>query len=113
MTNQNLVKPVVVQQVFAGNPLDIQVKTVKAKHRIVTFSTLLGFTPVSYIQVFLFKLYSGREGESHLVPDCLIKRATSAGSRWKTIRPLILVPVEIRVVNKAGREGRAPGDEVL
>ena len=84
----------------------------KSKTQNCDIFNFVGFHS-SIIYPSFLKLYSGREGESHLVPDCLINRATSAGSRWKTIRPLILVPVEIRVVNKAGREGRAPGDEVL
>ena len=49
----------------------------------------------------MFSIFVRMVGTRHLLPDCLINRATSAGSRWKTIRPLILVfGVESQIVNK-------------
>ena len=39
-------KTVVVQQVFAGNSLDVQIETLKEKTEIMTFQTVWCFAPL-------------------------------------------------------------------
>ena len=53
MSNRNLVKTVVVEQVFAGNSLDVQIETLKEKTEIITFQTVWCFASLFFISVKL------------------------------------------------------------